>query len=564
MKNIIYYVLFISILVHGQTFKNIEFTGDVDRLTGEFDRSTLLKVSHIEYPAIYKVWKKNPTFESDEIDDFVDNILEYSKSMGYYRAEVNATTDEDSIYIHLKKNEAIKVHSIKIDELFNQFILFKEGERFKTVDFSTSKKKISRYLEENGYPTYKMNIKAYVDIDLYQVNIEAKIDKGEKRYFGKTDINNSADVDNDLIQEQISYEPNELYNILKLEESYDNIYRLGAFDKIQMQADFNNTDGVSDIHLVLEEGKNKEFATGLGYDTEDGARGIVEYVDHNFFGNLKEFRAGLKIAQRGYNAYTNYYDPRIDIPWFGRIDFRNELGYSKWNYDAYVENLFTERVTFGKKFIGLEHFFGFQHERTEITSDIPLFLAGKYKINSLFYRVMIDKRDDEMDAKNGYYTSFYIEKSMKQLGSDIDYLKVLGEARYIKEFKPMVYAVKLKVGSISEETPPFKHFFLGGAMSNRGYEYRDLGRHVGIYPVGGVSMIDGSFEARYYLTDDFATVGFFDVSKLSEKVNDFQGRWYQSYGLGVRYNSVIGPLRLDVGYPTEGGFALHLGIGQVF
>ena len=77
-------------------------------------------------------------------------------------------------------------------------------------------------------------------------------------------------------------------------------------------------------------------------------------------------------------------------------------------------------------------------------------------------------------------------------------------------------------------------------------------------------MIDASFESRYYLTDKFSLVGFFDSSKLSQEVNDFSGDWYNAYGIGVRYLSVIGPLRLDIGYPIEGGFALHLGIGQVF
>jgi len=203
-------------------------------------------------------------------------------------------------------------------------------------------------------------------------------------------------------------------------------------------------------------------------------------------------------------------------------------------------------------------------ERSNIESEIPAFLAGNYLINSLFYRVLIDGRDSVVDAKNGYYTSFYVEKSMKQLGSDIDYLKLLGEARYIKEFKPMVFALKMTVGTLSEQTPPFKHFFLGGALSNRGYEYRALGPVESGYPVGGLSVLDGSFESRYYVTDAFSLVGFMDVSKLSQEVNDFSGDWYQSYGVGLRYLSVIGPLRLDVGYPTEGGFALHLGIGQVF
>ena len=409
-----------------------------------------------------------------------------------------------------------------------------------------------------------MNAKAFVDVDDYRVDINMSIDKGIKRYFSTTEINNTSKVDTALIEGEIEYVPDKLYNVLKLEESYDNIYRLGVFDKIKMEADFNNSDGKTPINILLEEGETKEFASSLGYDTQEGARGGVEYIDHNFFGDLRQFKAGVKIAQRGYKAYTTLDDPRIILPVLEKMSFKNELSYSNWDYDSYVENLFTERVTFGKSLIGLDHFFGLQLEHSQIESGTPAFLSGNHLINSLFYRVMIDKRDSEMDAKNGYYTSLYLEKAMKELGSEIDYFKVLAEARYIKEYNPMVFAFKVKMGAISKETPTFKHFFLGGAMSNRGYEYRDLGEQSGGYPIGGLSIVDSSFESRYYLSDEFALVGFIDASKLSQEVNRFDGKWYMSYGLGLRYLSIIGPLRMDVGYPTEGGFALHLGIGQVF
>ena len=564
MKKYLYILLFLSILIYGKTFDNIEFRGDVDLLSGEFDRSTLLKICHIEYPAIYKVWKSNPTFKENEIEGFVANLKKYANSMGYYHAEVTASTDENSIYLDIKKNKAIKVASVALAKEFQKFVLFKKDERFRTTDFTSSKKKISRFLEENGYPTFEMNAKAYVDLELYKVDINISIDKGIKRFFSLTDINNSSGVDTELILDEIEYKDKELYNVLKLEESYDNIYRLGIFKKIEMKTEFNKSDARTPVHIFVKEGKTKEFASNLGYDTEDGARGGAEYIDHNFFGNLREFRAGVQIAERGYNLHTGYYDPRLTNSWLGDFSFRNELSYGRWDYDSYIENLLTERVTFGKSLIGLDHFFGFQLERSQVKSDIPEFLAGNYLINSLFYRVVIDGRDSVMDAKNGYYTSLYLEKAMKQLGSDIDYFKILGEARYIKEFSPVVLASKIKVGTISQETPPFKHFFLGGAMSNRGYEYRDLGDHSSGYPIGGLSIIDASFESRYYLSENFSVVGFFDSSKISQEVNNFSGKWYNSYGLGLRYLSVIGPLRLDVGYPTEGGFALHLGIGQVF
>jgi translocation and assembly module TamA len=564
MKKYLIIIILLSLFIEAKTFTEVEFKGDVDLITGEFDRSTLLKICHIEYPPIYKVWKADPIFEEEQISKFVENLKSYAQSMGYYRVKVFPKMTKDTIILNIQKHEPIKIKSIKLNKEFDSFALFKKGKRFRTKDFTQTKKRITRYLEENGYPTYGMNAKAKVDLDLYQVDIVIKIKKGKKRYFGETDVNNSSKIDQELITEQIVYEKDELFNILKLEESYDNIYRLGVFSKIQVEADFNNSDGISDVGINLEEGETKEILSRLGYDTQDGVRGAVDYIDHNFFGNLREFTTGLKISERGYRAYTGFYDPKIVVPIFGKFSMRNELSYHDWKFDGYDEALLLEKFTLGRELFRLKHFFGFQHEYNTISSDNPDLLSGSYLINSLFYRVVIDERDSVMNARNGYYLSFYAEKAMHAIGSEIEYLKLLAEGRYIKELDPVVVAFKLKVGTLNHETPLFKHFFTGGAMSNRGYEYRDLGPHTKGDATGGVGVIDTSLEVRYPLSENFSVVSFFDASTISEEVQKFHDDWYRSYGLGMRYISIIGPLRFDIGFQEGGAFALHLGIGQVF
>ena len=566
MKRVLTVLLIFTFYAYPKTFTNIEFKGDIDLIQGEFDRATLLKICHIEYPPFYKFWKSNPTFESTQIEDFIDNLIDYANSMGYYEAKVFSKTNSDTIILYIIKNRPIKIKTLTIDPEFKRFTNLKVNKRFRTIDFSETKKKIARYLEENGYPTYKMDAKAYVDLDLYEVKVVIDVKKGKKRYFGSTEINNTTRMDNELITEQIEYEEKELYNVLKLEESYDNIYRLGVFSKIQFEPDFNQTqNGITPITIHLEEGKTKEVSAQLGYDTQEGARGGVDYIDHNFYGNLREFRAKAKLTSLGYRAYTSIYDPKI-IDWepLGRLSFNNEISYHNWKYDGYSERLFIERVTLGRELFKLDHFFGFQIENNKVTSDNGLLLSGTYLINSLFYRLVVDKRDDSLDAKDGYYLSIYAEKAMQQLGSKINYLKLLAEGRYIQSFEPWIVASKIKVGTLSEKTPLFKHFFAGGAMSNRGYEYRDLGRHYEGDPIGGVTLIDSSLEGRYYLTDNLAVVGFFDATMLSEEIEKFNDSWYLSIGGGVRYLSVIGPLRFDIGFQEDFDFAIHLGIGQVF
>ena len=78
-------------------------------------------------------------------------------------------------------------------------------------------------------------------------------------------------------------------------------------------------------------------------------------------------------------------------------------------------------------------------------------------------------------------------------------------------------------------------------------------------------MIDSSIEFEYAIAKDLGVITFFDSTMLSLEPNRFDDKFYNSYGLGARYYTPIGPLRVDLGFPVdEGGFVFHIGIGQVF
>ncbi len=187
--------------------------------------------------------------------------------------------------------------------------------------------------------------------------------------------------------------------------------------------------------------------------------------------------------------------------------------------------------------------------------------------SELFYRLLIDKRDSMTNARNGYYVSLYIEKSMSALSSDLEYFKALLELRYLKSFGDRwTFGVKTRVGSINESVPIFKRYFTGGSFTNRGYEYRELGPKDGAgVPFGGVSLVDVMSELRYRVWQKLSLVAFYDTSSLSLEPHNFDDTFYGSYGAGVRYVTPIGPLRLDFGFPEDkDGFAFHISIGQVF
>ncbi len=566
------FILFFIISLEAKIYQKLEFQGaGIDFLVGDFASSTLYKVIGKEYPPFYTPWRSDPTFDSKEIEEYKDRLQDYLESLGYYKATIATKELNDKIVVDINRGERIKVKRIKVhpDSWFKRLILFREGSYFDTARFTQSKKRIERYLQENGYPKYKFKAKAMVDLDSYRVDLDFFVDKNKTCYFGDTTIKGQGDVSSDIIQENIFYKKGERYDIRKVEKSYDKLYDLGVYDFITFDTPLENNLTELPIKLDLMMGDTKFVKGSIGYSTNEGARGSISWIDKNFFGNLKVFDIGFKATQIGYEAYNTFYNPRIILPFIGKIDFENALEYSRYRYESYTQTKVQNRVTFGKIAYGLEHYFGLLSEYSKIRAKSPddINESGNYFLNSLFYRLLIDKRDSKLDAQNGYFIALYLEKSMQSIGSDIDYFKSTIDLRYIKSLSHRwVVGTKLRLGRIDADVPIFKRFYTGGANTNRGYDYRDFGQKdsAGL-PKGGVSLVDTMIEARYRVWQKFWLTTFVDSSMLSLKPDSFKNRFYSSYGFGMRYKTVIGPIRVDFGFPKdEDDWTFHISIGQVF
>jgi translocation and assembly module TamA len=569
------FLLFFTITIFAKSYDKLEFSGEgIDFLVGDFATSNLYKVIGKEYPPFYTPWREDHTFSDDEIDDYKARLKDYCESLGYFRSDINITAGEDSIKVILDIKDQIKVKSIKVhpDKEFKNAILFKENSPFNTANFTQSKKRIERYMLENGHPKYGFDAKAYVDLDKYEVNLDFYVDKNGTYRIGKSTISGRKNVDEEIIREAFEYQEGDIYDIRKIEKSYDNLYELGVYDFITLKSELDGVEKNSSkvpIKLDLVMGETKFLKGSVGYSTNEGARGGISWIDKNFFGNLKVFDIGFKVTEIGYEAYNIFYNPRIILPVVGKITFENDINYKHYRYETFDETTILNRMTIGKRAYGLEHYFGLLTEYSEIDAKVAEAEdeSGNYFINSLFYRLLVDKRDSMIDAKNGYYISLYLEKSMKGIGSDLDYFKSIADLRYIKSVgSRWTFATKLRVGRIDADVPIFKRFFTGGANTNRGYDYRDIGvKDSAGVALGGVSLVDMMVEARYRVWQKLWVTSFYDSSLLNLKPDNFDDKYYGSYGVGMRYNTVIGPVRVDFGFPQDrDDWTFHISIGQVF
>ena len=127
------------------------------------------------------------------------------------------------------------------------------------------------------------------------------------------------------------------------------------------------------------------------------------------------------------------------------------------------------------------------------------------------------------------------------------------------------------VGPDLNEAPPDYLFYAGGGGSVRGFPYQELGVEVDDETVGGRSFIGASAELRGGITDALGLVGFVDTAYIgANSWIDDKGSWITGAGIGVRYQTGLGPIRFDIATPVSGGdddispYQIYIGIGQAF
>lgn len=556
-------ITILSLNLFAKEIKTIDFQGDIDLLLGDFSKSNLEKVCTIFYPPFYKFWQKDPVFSENDIKACESLLEDYFASFGFYKASISSKIDGEKATFDIKKNEAIKIAFIEIDEEYKDIIELEKDDNFISSIFTNSKKNIYKYLGEKGYIKAELDAKAYVDLDDYRVDLVYKVTKNALQYFGDIKIKNSAKVDKSLLEKNIDFLKGEVYSTKKIDKTYENLYNFGIYKYISIEPNLDTNSNIVPMELDLEQGNYREITYGFGYDTDTKFRVKAQYKNDNFLGNLKQFTIGAKANSEGFEVYNNLYIPYIINE---DISFNNDISYEDKDYKSYSEKKLEEKLSFSKEFLEFKHTAGVLLQHSKIDSDLQEYKSGSYLLNSIFYEAVLDKRDDILNPKNGYYLSFYIEKGTKALASEIDYIKTLSQFRYLKTIDKFSASFKTSIGTLDRDLPIFKHFFAGGDYSNRGYAYQKVGKKdPDDKPYGGLSMIDSSIEFEYALKKDFGLVTFFDSTMLSLETNKFNDTFYNSYGAGIRYYTPIGPLRVDFGVPIkEGGFVFHIGIGQVF
>ncbi len=372
----------------------------------------------------------------------------------------------------------------------------------------------------------------------------------------------------------------EPFDPAELEAAAQRLRRTGSFSSVAMtEASAPNPDGTLEITVTMVEAPLRRFGFGAEVDTDEGGRLSAFWLHRNLLGGAERFRVEGEVG--GIGGSISGQDFRLAVSLARPATFTRE---TTLNLNAVAETV-SERDFDVRRFFataGVSHRFG-----DRLTGDLALgYLVeqtrdafGRQTREAVILPSGLrwDTRDDERDATRGIYLDGRATPFYGIRGADSGAQLRLDARAYRGVAERVVLAGRLQLGSVVgsrlNETPREFLFLSGGSGTVRGQPYRVLGVEQ-IAPdgqrvrIGGRGFAGLSGEARVGVTDTIGVVGFVDAGYVSASSFLEDGEWHAGAGIGLRYRTGIGPIRVDLAAPVQGdtgnGVQLAIGIGQAF
>ncbi len=553
------------------SFKFLKITGNKKISTTKIYESLGLKL-----PAWYQFYKSKKAKINPKIANSLYESLGYFyRSQGFYHTHIEKSENNSTITFKIEEGKPTLVNKIEIksDYPIKKFIDFKKNERFETSKFVEIKKRIKEHMLNKGYCNYLLNAKAYIDIKKDQANLLFSLKSNKPCRFGKITINPPKGISKKVVYSRLLYRSGDDYSLEKINKSYSTLSGLEAFDGIQLKTTKQKDLIDTDITLYAKQ-KPTRREIGIGYETNYGLKAFLHWNRKNFTGDAKKLSFDLKYSQKERYIKNEFFWPAFfKIPGFDHyFDFKNSFSYSRLTYENFQEQKYADKLHLLNDYdwFSLDLGIGIEQIKINKFKDVCNISSGDFFIFYPFGQMIVDLRDSKINPKKGLFFSQYVEGGLKYIFSEISFIKSISEVRAIYTINNFTLAAKSKLGLLKEidgKLPESKLFYAGGAFSNRAYSYNALGAFdANCGEIGGRTLLDNSVEVIHpvYKQLDFAL--FWDSTLISSDTLKFSLDFKHAIGGGIRYNTIIGPIKFDIGFDLEdhSQYAIHFQIGQSF
>ncbi len=435
---------------------------------------------------------------------------------------------------------------------------------------------------EEGFPFATVgDPQVTVDRATQTATLEMTVAPGTVRRFGRITVNPGNRVfDAAHVQDIARFKPGDTYETSEVDDLRRALVQTGLVSTAEVRAVPLADPGAVDIAVRLEPAPPRTVAVELGYGTGEGARSEVSWTHRNLLppegavtlrgvAGTREQLGQITFRRNNFHARDRVLTAQLSAAHLRRDAFDAQT----ISLSAALErqtNIFFQKTwtwSLGAELVATD-------ERDVIASTGEprrrTFLIGALP-TSLGY----DGSDDLLNPTRGFRLSGRISPEVSLQDTVFGYTRVqLDASKYQPVTNRVVLAGRMRLGTIlgapRDQIAPSRRFYAGGGASVRGYSFQSIGpRDVNNDPIGGRSLAEFAIEARVKAFGNFGVVPFLDGGNIyTGGLPDFSGLRYGA-GVGVRYYSNFGPIRVDVGTPInpqpgDSRIAVYVSLGQAF
>jgi len=537
------------------------------------------------------------------------------QAFGYYQANLNITIDGSllddtglvdrldqlpagqsaAVKVAVEPGPLFRLRKIEIHGDFppdaREKLGLKPGQAAVASDILAAGSHLLTALEEDGYALAKVDPPvATEDAAALSIDVVFNATLGKRATIGAIRLSGLHDVNESFVRRRLLLYAGELYQPSKIDAARQDLLSLGVFSGVTVRAaEAIAPDGSLPITFDFQERPIHAVGITGAYSTDLGASAKVTWSNRNLFGNAEQLNlsaaatglGGTATKGLGYNVTGQLIKP--DFP---QRDTSLEFDTAalKQQLEAYDQRAFSAGPSLHRKFgplwtgsVGLTAMQ--EHIDQEKLSTDYLLLAVPFTANY----DSTGTKDPTIDPTHGIRAAF-IATPTESLGkptSTFAILQISGSTYFdigdvIFGAKPgrSVLALRGLVGSVEGasqfELPPDRRFYGGGSATVRGFKYQSVGPlFPDLHPMGGTAIDAGTIEYRQRFLEDWGAAVFLDGGQVSAGNLPFSGTARLGTGVGLRYYTPVGPVRLDVALPVNrppGGdkFEFYIGLGQAF
>ena len=377
----------------------------------------------------------------------------------------------------------------------------------------------------------------------------------------------------EVVRRELRVREGEPLGVDDLLETQRRLSALGLFETVTIVELAAEAPGRRTLVIRVDEAPRTSVAYGIGFGEREFVRGSVEVTRRNLFGMDRRLSAFVRMSFRGSRFLASFREPYL----LGRRQelfvtaFRDEEDRDAFDYTRYGVSVQTARAFARRWNLVLRQ--TYQEIRTYNVVEDCLALDRQFcpaTLSGPSASLVSDTRDDPLDPRRGYFLLTDAQLSHRLLGGDT-LMKAFVQASGYRLLAPRVIlalAGRVGVGRTFGEEPLLlpipERFFAGGDYSLRGFGVDDVREE------GGNGVLLGTAELRVDTGGGVSAAVFTDVGNVYRLASEMTlGDLRSTVGVGLRYKSALGPLRLDWGYKLdrregESASRVHVTIGHAF